>query len=260
MENKIIGLITDFGTEDGYVGAMKGKIYSLIPTVTIVDISHDIKPFDIRGAAFCLLNSHAYFPPGTIFVVVVDPGVGTERHGIVLRTEKHIFIGPDNGVFSFIIHHQSFTAEKILLDKLPWEISDTFHGRDVFAPLAAMMAKGLEVHKYLAPHTSVSSFFQAPRKMATDRFAVQVVHIDHFGNIILNFHRSDLPQSVSPRQVELQSGFLKLKGIRKTFGEVPVGDLILCWDSSGYLQIARNQGSAAQKLNLTPGQELIVKI
>ncbi|NOX36938.1 MAG: SAM-dependent chlorinase/fluorinase [Calditrichaeota bacterium] len=260
MRSSIIALITDFGTEDGYVGAMKGRILTLNPSARIVDISHEIPPFDVRSGAFCLFNSYAYFPEGTIFVVVVDPGVGTRRRGLVLLSDRHVFIGPDNGVFSLILKEERVQAFRIREEQLPGEISPTFHGRDVFAPLAAWKGAGQSIATYLEPVGNPESFWEDPKELDAGKWQLRVLHIDHFGNIILNLRRKDLPASGANIPRKLEGKDFVIQRYLKTFGEAGEGELAMMWDSSGFLQIARNQGHAAETLGARVGDPVILTL
>ncbi len=253
MNRNIVAVITDFGTLDGYVGAMKGKILSLNPAAEIVDISHEIPPFDIRGAAFCLYNSYSFFPEGTVFVVVVDPGVGTERKGLVVQTESYVFVGPDNGVFSFILEEHSPRIYEILLHRLPGEVSPTFHGRDVFAPLAAWISAGQTVEAYLQEVRNAFSFWERPEEIAPGEWRLKIIHIDHFGNAILNLRKRDLELAAPFLPEKLEGKGFIIRRFLTTFGEAGKGELCMLWDSSGFLQIACNQGHAARRLKLRVG-------
>jgi S-adenosylmethionine hydrolase len=247
---KVIALLTDFGTEDGYVGAMKGKILSMAPEVSVVDISHQIEPFNTRQAAFCLSNCYSFFPEKTVFVIVVDPGVGTVRRGLVIQTAKYIFVGPDNGVFSFVYEKEAFNSFEINQKSIPWKVSPTFHGRDVFSPLAALLGSGKSIRKFLAPSKKNESFIKPIKKMEANRFKIPVAHIDHFGNVILNFQKKDYTKIVKSQKYKITFKKFKFKKIRKTFGNVSEGKMVLVWDSSGYLQIAKNAGNAAMELGI----------
>lgn len=250
MKNTI-ALLTDFGTEDGYVGAMKGKILSMAPEANIVDISHDIIPFNTRQAAYCLMNCYSYFPEGAIFVIVVDPGVGSERKGLVLQTANHYFIGPDNGVFSFIFSKEAVAAFEIDLSAITWNISPTFHGRDVFSPLAALLAKGSKINKFIVSTEKHQTFIKPIKKAGKNLYHIPVVHIDHFGNVILNFQQKDQTELLKNGRFKIIYGEHKFNKIHTTFSEVPEGGLLLTWDSSGFLQIAQNVGNAAKQLGIT---------
>ena len=260
VKHSTIALLTDFGTEDGYAGAMKGAILNENPNVKIVDISHDIQPFDIRQAAFCLNNSYPYFPEKTVFVVVIDPGVGTKRRGIVVKTSQHQFIGPDNGVFSFVFQREGYQAYEIQLSAFEDDISTTFHGRDVFAKVAAWLASGKPLTNYLQPIREARTFAKPPIKVKAGEYLLKVMHHDHFGNLILNLHRQDWIIMESPQTFCIRSGNHEWRRLVRTYGDMPVGEIALLWDSSGYMQIAQNQGNAAKTLKLKVSEPLQLTI
>lgn len=255
-----VALLTDFGTEDGYVGAMKGQILTHCPNATLVDISHAIRPFDIRQGAFCLSNSYPYFPDKTVFVVVVDPGVGTSRRGLMVKTSQHFFVGPDNGVFSFVYHREGFQALEIQLTSFHDPVAPTFHGRDIFARIGAWQAAGKRLDNYLRPIKEPVTFLKPPHKVDAHTLELEIVHIDHFGNLILNFHQQDWMALGEVEQFQLQYQDLKFEQIYKTFGEVGKGEYCLNWDSSGFLQIARNLGNAAEQLAAKVGDKAILRV
>lgn len=260
MSNHIIALLTDFGSEDGYAAAMKGRILSLTPGVKLVDVSHDIEPYNIRQAAFSLNNCYPYFPPKTIFVVVVDPGVGTDRHGLVIKTSQYYFVGPDNGVFSFIYAREAFQAYRIVLHKIETDISPTFHGRDVFAPIAAKIAANKNIGNYLVETREVVSFLHPPLRISDMTFSLKALTIDHFGNIIVNFHKKDWQKLGNTPNISVVIKDQTFSGIQETFGNTGEGELLLTWDSSGYLQIACNRGNAARKLQFSLTDPIQLKI
>ncbi|RLC71322.1 MAG: S-adenosyl-l-methionine hydroxide adenosyltransferase [Chloroflexi bacterium] len=194
----LITLTTDFGLNDPYVATMKGVILSINPGVTIVDICHAIEPQNIAQAAFLLSTTYRYFPQGTIHVVVVDPGVGTERRALLLVTAQAFFIAPDNGVLTYIVEEASSEIEAFsLTNPRFWlsPLSDTFHGRDIFAPVAAYLSLGTPPHEFGEPVSSISTF-PIPRPQ-TDEDGIligHVLHIDRFGNLITDIKRDDLPK------------------------------------------------------------------
>jgi len=193
----LITLTTDFGTDDPYIGTMKGVILSINPGVTIVDICHAIEPQNIAQAAFLLSTTYRYFPQGTIHVVVVDPGVGTPRKALLLVTAQAFFVAPDNGVLSYIVEESPSEKEVFsLTNPRFWlsPVSDTFHGRDIFAPVAAYLSLGIPPHEFGQPISSISTF-PIPRPQ-TDEDGVligHILHIDRFGNLITDIKREDLP-------------------------------------------------------------------
>ncbi len=258
----VVALLTDFGTIDGYVAAMKGRILQLNPEATIVDVTHEIPPFDIRSGAFALFNCYKYFPAHTAFVVVVDPGVGTPREGVVLTTGDKTFIGPDNGVFSLILRAEGeFNCQAIRLDSFEWPVSDTFHGRDVFAPLGALAVRpDKAMSRYLRPCShSLQSFWEEPQKHSENEITARVLHVDRFGNVILNVNNR-WHSGLVPPDVTIAIAGRELSGLKKTFGEVPPGELLINFDSSGFLQIAQNQGNAARTLGVQVGDEVRIRL
>ena len=252
----LVTLLTDFGTADGYVGAMKGVLMQSLPNAKLIDISHEIKPFNYRQAAFALLNYAFYYPKETIHIVVVDPGVGSERKGLVVKTSNYYFVGPDNGVFSFVYQKDKFQAYEIDLLKFGSEISATFHGRDIFVPAAVRILKKEKLEDFCHPINHVSSFYE-PYSQANDgRIALKVIHIDHFGNLILNFNKSNWNDFGKPSKVKLQINDFLIFGIKHSFSDVDQGELVLIWDSQGFLQLAQNKGNAASTLQMKVGDTL----
>ena len=256
----IITLLTDFGTEDGYAAAMKGVLLSSGGDVRIIDVSHDIAPYDIRQAAFSLLNYAFHFPPGTIHIVVIDPGVGSDRKGIVVESSQRFFIGPDNGVFSFIYHQGKFKAFEIDERSLGTQISPTFHGRDVFAPVALNIIAGQFPDRFFPELQNVISFYDYYEEISGTDYLLKVIHVDHFGNLILNYTRSDWESISGAGSIKLQLKHCFLYGIKNTFSEVDEGQIIATWDSSGFLQIGQYKGNASYQLHMNVGDEVHLKI
>lgn len=255
-----LAIITDFGTMDGYVGAMKGRILSECNSnINIIDISHHIANYDVRGAAFCVFNCYNDFPEGTVFVVVVDPGVGTDRRSLVVRTSKYFFIAPDNGVLSFIFDKEDCQIHKILENKLVHKISNNFHGRDVFAPIASWIAVGKDILHLLKPTSNYVSFLSKPIRINENQFTIHVIHIDNFGNCILDFNKEDW-LNIEKEHPGAKPQIFKINGFVKSFGDVEKGDFLMNWDSIDYLQIAINQGDAAKKTGLKIGDHVTLKI
>lgn len=263
-KGRILCLVTDFGLRDGYVASMKGLILSIVPDVIIVDISHDIDSFCISSGAYVLHSTASYFPSDTIFVAVVDPGVGTLRKGIIIENAGKIFIGPDNGLFSWILANK--TARTFWIDpegiSAPYvnrDISSTFHGRDIFAPIAAHIASGVNLEKLATPARDlpVIGDWITPRIDETG-IVGQVVHIDKFGNIITNitkdffmkwqerYFRHYLTSTVPIVQVKSAR-----MPIERTYGCVPEGHFLALWGSTNHLEISVNRGSAANILSVS---------
>jgi len=248
---KIITLTTDFGEKDFYRGQMKGVILKLNPEVRIVDISHKIGVYDVFQGAFIISQAWKYFPEGTIHVGVVDPGVGSRRKGIIIKTSCDFFIGPDNGLFSLALKDQKVEkiieidekkVEKIFNDK----ISKTFHGRDIFAPAGAWISKGKKPHmfgKKLKQPVRIN--LPEPTFQNNDVIIGEVIYIDRFGNITTN-----IPASLLKGKVELIIGNKRIKGPFLSYDSVPIGTPLLIVNSFGYIEIAINGGNAAKILSL----------
>jgi S-adenosylmethionine hydrolase len=215
-----------------------------------VDLTHEVIPYEIPQAAFLLQQSWPYFPKGSIHVVVVDPGVGTSRRPILIEAAGQRFIGPDNGVFSML------TPEKVREIKVTAPASNTFHGRDIFAPAAARLAQGeapARLGKLIGNHLRLT--FHEPTRTGHRVFAGAVLHIDHFGNIITNFRAADFPGPL-----EIRAGFETIGKRAATYAEAAHGELVLIEGSSGYLEIALNQSSAAKRLGIGAGSALEASI
>ncbi len=254
----IITLTTDFGTRDWFVGTMKGVILGIHPDARIVDLTHDIPAGDIRAGAFALAAGYPHFPSGTIHVAIVDPGVGSPRPAVAVRTRRFTFIGPDNGVLSLALDTESIRAvrrienPKLFLDP----VSQTFHGRDVFAPVAAHLAKGTRFDE-VGPRGKEVFAFDRP-KPSIDGAGIrgEILYIDHFGNAITNIPGTCLPTNVD-LQVRLQAG--KHCPVKPFYAAVPPGKPVALVGSTGLLEIAINGGSARQQLKLCPGDEVRVQ-
>jgi S-adenosylmethionine hydrolase len=263
----VITLLTDFGTADYFVAAVKGVILTINPQASLVDITHEIPPQDIEAGAFTLLTCYRDFPEGTIHVAVVDPGVGSARRPIVVRAGSHYFVGPDNGLFSYVYDCepsvQVFHVTAAEYFRQP--PSPTFHGRDVFAPIAAVLSTGITAEA-LGPQITdeVRLAPLAPVKDDTGKLHGRIIHIDRFGNCITNLTCTDL----GSRPVKLQVNGSVVETLRKFFtddresetSEDSSGqDLFALWGSAGFLEIAVNRGSAAQLLNAHRGDTLVLE-
>jgi S-adenosylmethionine hydrolase len=250
----LITLTTDFGTSDHFVGAMKGVILTIAPRVTIVDITHGITPFDINEAAFTISQAWRWFPKGAIHVVVVDPGVGTARRPILVEAGGHRFIGPDNGVLTMIF--EEFARARVRAIENPKlmlkDVSRTFHGRDVFAPVAAHLARGVaaaRVGKLI--HDAVRSVGLAPVSTKKNSWIGRVLKVDRFGNLITNFRADILSEPF-----ELQVGSEVIRRLVQNYAECAEGEVAAILGSSGFVEISVNQGSAAERLGCAAGAEI----
>ena len=259
----IITLTTDFGLADGYVGTMKGVILGIDPTVTIVDISHDIAPQDVREAAYTFYAAYPYFPQGTIHVVVVDPGVGSERRAIALRTPQAAFVAPDNGVLSYVVAGER-VEEIVHLTNPRYHLSPvsrTFHGRDIFAPAAAHLARGVPLAKLGQPLTEIVTFPLPRSQVHPDGTIVgQVIHVDRFGNLITSITATDLADHSLLGASVIEIKGQAIRGIANSYAEVTPGELLALIGSEGHLEISVSSGSASQTLKAKVGDEVLLKV
>jgi len=262
MPKRIITLTTDFGMSDHFAGAMKGVILSICPAAEIVDITHEVQPFEIADGAFTIAQAYAYFPKKTIHVVVVDPGVGSTRRPLLAEIGGHYFIAPDNGVLSMALSGagktsvRHITTERYFLHPL----SRTFHGRDVFSPVAAHLASGIPPARF---GKRIDDFlkldFANPTAAGKNIWTGAILKVDRFGNLATNFHIDQFP-GVKTRAFELRIGVRAISRLALTFTECEPGEIFVVVGSSGYLEIASNQGSAAQALGSSAGSPVQLTI
>lgn len=253
---RTIALLTDFGTRDFFVGAMKGVILSINESVAITDITHEIAPQDIRAASFTLRACHAEFPAQTIFVVVVDPGVGSERRAILVETEKYYFIAPDNGLLSFVFNREeNFKVFEITNEKFfRHPVSKTFHGRDIFSPSAAHLSKGIEPKEFGNQIDDFIKFAEAkPEKTSENQIQGEIIFIDRFGNLITNLEKNDLPQNFA-----LEIGEKRIENLKQYFAEAEKSEVFMIFGGAGFLEIAANQDSAEKILESRVGEKVKV--
>jgi S-adenosyl-L-methionine hydrolase (adenosine-forming) len=246
----IITLTTDFGARDPYVAVMKGVILSINPEARIIDISNQVDAGAIAQAASILVEVYSFFPKGTIHVGVIDPGVGGDRRPIIIKTEDHFFIGPDNGLFWPIINTQKDVAIIHLTEKKFFlsQISHTFHGRDIFAPVAAHICRGVDPFDMGTIITDpVRLNLLVPQKHAAV-IRGQIIRVDHFGNLLTNIHSKDIAHfSDSPL---IRVGDANINGLKKTYAEAMAGELIAIIGSSDYLELAVNRGRASNRIGV----------
>jgi S-adenosylmethionine hydrolase len=255
---RVITLTSDFGQADWYVGAMKGVILSIAPDVMLVDISHEIRPHDIRQAAFILYAAVPCFPPGSIHLVVVDPGVGGARRPVAVRTGgPALFVAPDTGVLSYVLAaaHDPPALAVVLNDphfhRQP--VSRTFHGRDIFAPAAAHLARGLPLESLGDPIADLVTFpVPAPLPRPGGGWQGHVLHIDRFGNLILDVREEDLGAAAEGVVVEVAGR--RIVGLARAYAEAAPGELLAYVGSTrGHLEVAIREGNAAESLGLAVG-------
>ena len=260
----IVTLLTDFGTADYFVGALKGAVLSADPSAQLVDITHDIPPHDIEAAAFTLLAAFESFPAGTVHLAVVDPGVGSERRPVVVESPEHLFVGPDNGVFGHV-YERLQTFGVFHLTNAAYFRRDacaTFHGRDIFAPVAGALSRGVRADA-LGPVVTdaVRLALAAPRRLDDDTLEASVIHIDRFGNLITNITPRDLPDEAIRRGARLTLGGRDIESFRRFFAEDyrgGAGEPFAIWGSAGLLEIAVYRDSAARLLDARRGQKVVV--
>ena len=263
LPNPLITLTTDYGTVDHLVGTLKGVILKIHPDVQIIDITHSVIAYDVLDGALAIAAAAKYFPPRTIHVVVVDPGVGTPRRPILVSADNQYFIGPDNGVFSLIYERdpnavvRHITAEHYFLRP----ISPTFHGRDIFAPVAAWLAKNSQPEAFGEPIADFARFALPKPKSAAGALKGIVLRADNFGNLMTNFTAEDLPDgSRKSGGIQLTVGSKHVKGLVETFAQAEGNEPVALIGSSGFIEIAVNKGSAARVLGVNRGAEVVLKL
>jgi len=257
----VITLLTDFGLKDIYVGVMKGVILNINPEAKIIDLTHDISPQDIKEAVFLLGTAYQFFPKGTIHVIVVDPGVGSERRAILGVTKNYFFIAPDNGVLELIYQKEDIKVYHLNRPQyyLP-QISSTFHGRDVFAPIAAHLSLGV------SPETLGEEIFDYKRldfpKPLKEKNSLkgEIIYIDHFGNLISNIRKEIFETFVRGNSFLIRIKNILLDQIVSYYQAVKPGKILALWDSSGYLEIAQFLGRADEALNVSIGEKIEINI
>lgn len=257
----VITLTTDFGVSDHFVGTMKGVILAVAPRAALVDITHEIAPQNVTEAAFVIAQAWRYFPKKTIHVVVVDPGVGSARRPILCEAGGQFFIAPDNGVLSMIFDAAQPKVREITNPRvMAREISRTFHGRDVFAPAAAHLARGVKPASF---GKTIRDFIRiaavAPQRVAGDTWNGTILKADHFGNLITNFAIADFAE-LKTRPFELRIGRERIRRLALTYAECEPGEVFAIVGSAGYVEIAANQSSAARELGCGAGAEVQLEI
>jgi S-adenosyl-L-methionine hydrolase (adenosine-forming) len=263
LADPIITLTTDFGSSDHLVGTMKGVILNINPAARIVDINHNVTPFDVLDGALSIASAYRYFPPRAIHVVVVDPGVGTDRRPLLVSGEQHYFIAPDNGVLSLIYDKEPCTVRHITAEHYFLNpVSPTFHGRDVFAPSAAWLSKAWQTEAFGDQITDYTRF-TLPRSKTTDH-AVKgmVLRVDAFGNLVTNLTAEDVPAAAAAAsgKIKLLVNGKVICKMARTFASGNPGEPIAVLGSAGFLEIAVNRGSAARALGVARGAEVTLEL
>ncbi len=274
----VVTLTTDFGTADGYVGAMKGVILGIAPSACLVDISHEITQHCVREAAFVLHNVYPHFPQGTVHLAVVDPGVGSERRPLAFRTPAGVFVGPDNGIFTYVINRERI-HEMVQVSEREYRrdaVSDTFHGRDVFAPAAAYLASGVPLSA-LGPAVDDPVMLAQPLlEIGAGCVKGEVLHVDRFGNAVSSIGRlewsgeevrlcevlqgsGESPCVAFPASsAAVTVGGREVVGVSHTYTQVRPGDPVCLVGSGGHLEIAVREGNGAREFGLKPGDPVVL--
>jgi S-adenosylmethionine hydrolase len=253
VEKPIVTLTTDFGLKDNYIGIVKGLITFLNRKASIIDISSEVPPFNIEAGRYLLETSYLNFPSGTIHLAIVDPGVGTKRKIVIIETDHCLFVGPDNGLFSFLKRSAikriiSVSNSKYFLK----DVSPTFHGRDVMAPVTAYLSLGVAPEEF---GPAVKSIVR-PKGGRKQKGRGRIIYVDHFGNLVTSLRQDDLPDGKN----EVLLNNHKIGPVRKTFGSVKPGKPLCYINSFGYLEIGINQGSAAEYFNITDSSKTKILI
>jgi S-adenosyl-L-methionine hydrolase (adenosine-forming) len=259
----LVTLTTDFGLADHYVGTMKGVLLSRCPHIRIADISHEIAPFSIYSGAYTISQAAPYFPRGTIHVIVVDPGVGTPRKPLLLEALGQYFIAPDNGVLSMIIERDKKAKGREITNRDLWlsSPSSTFHGRDIFAPVAAAVASGTAQIKDVGPVLAGMELLKDldPQQTKPGQWRGRLLSIDRFGNAITNFRAAAFSTIISGR-FSLRAGRHRITNFQTTFGEAAKGVCFAYVGSSGYIELAAKEQSAATLLGVAPGDHVTLRL
>jgi S-adenosyl-L-methionine hydrolase (adenosine-forming) len=265
LSRSVITLTTDFGSADYFVGVMKGVVLNINPEVQLVDLSHEVASFNVLDGALTIGLNYAFFPEGTIHVVVVDPGVGSARRPIIARAAHHTFVAPDNGVLSVVFEREAtldvrqITADRYFLHP----VSSTFHGRDIFAPVAGWLSRGVPAEDFggvIKDYVRIT--IPRPRRLNHQQTEASVIRVDKFGNLMTNLRWEDLPERISPERPPFK---IIIKGreiarLAASFAEGSPSEPFSYIGSSGFLEIALNEGSAAQLLSAGPGTEITLHI
>ncbi len=258
---RLITLMTDFGLKDHFVGVMTGVIAGIAPRARVVDITHEIEPCQTRQARYLIGQSWRHFPPRTIHLVVVDPGVGSARRPLLVEANAHLFIGPDNGIFSDILALPKAKARELTNRKL-WlpELSATFHGRDIFAPVAAHLAAGITPAKAgKLIKDALRGPSMAPVRTGKRFWTGEVVHIDRFGNLITNLTPLDMPE-LGQRRAALKVGYEVIDGLSPNYAAAAPGSVLALVGSGGAIEISVNQGRADRKLGVGLGSPVELEL
>lgn len=254
--NGIVALLTDYGLQDPYVGLLKGALLSVNPRARLVDLTHEVPPQEVREGSRILAAALPYFPAGTVFVAVVDPGVGTEREILGVETDRHVLLAPDNGLLGFL-EPRARRVVRIRESKYFLKpVSQTFHGRDIFAPVAGHLSRGVDLAKFGPAVRRMTALEEAAPTVAADgALRGEVVSIDRFGNLITNIPGDLLPDA---RRVRITVGRRVVRSLSRSYADVRKGNLLALVGSTGHLEISVNQGSARTAAGIRRGDRVLV--
>jgi len=263
VSSPIITLTTDYGTNDHLVGVLKGVILKIQPDAQIVDINHSVLPYDVLDGALSIGSAYRYFPGRTVHVVVVDPGVGTPRKPIIVAANNQYFVGPDNGVMSVIYARETDAIVRRVTAEHYFQrpISPTFHGRDIFAPVAAWLTKNWQLESFGETISDYAQFAVPKPKAQTGGLKGAILRVDRFGNLMTNFTLEDLPEPMrNPGAIQMTVAGKPVKQFVETFAQGAANEPVAVLGSSGYIEIACNKGDAARTLGATRGAEVLLKL
>jgi S-adenosyl-L-methionine hydrolase (adenosine-forming) len=261
MARPVIALLTDFGTRDHYAGTMKAVVLGICPDATLIDITHDIPPHDMMTATLELAASYKYFPPGTIFLVVVDPGVGSARRGIAADTGDYRFVAPDNGVLTAVLRETPARRVVELTERRYARptVSRTFEGRDRFAPAAGWLAKGVDLSALGRSAGTIQQLTIPSPQLGDDLLTGEVLRVDRFGNLVTNIDRKLFDKFVHANGIEISAATHRIGRVVATYAEAAAGEVCALFGSTDHLEIAVNAGSASDQLNLSRGAPVTIR-
>jgi S-adenosyl-L-methionine hydrolase (adenosine-forming) len=262
---RMITLTTDFGLTEHYVGAMKGVIYSINPTVQLVDVTNAVQSFDVLDGAIAISQAYSYFPKDTVHVVVVDPGVGGPRRPIIATAGQYVFVAPDNGVLSLVYEREERVSVRHITSEHYFHqpVSNTFHGRDVFAPVAAYLSKGVDASKFGEEVTDYVRFAAPkPKAIAEKQWKGIVLKTDKFGNLVTNITAKDIPQIFdgSSNGFKISVGKAEVTKLCSSYSQGAQGELFAIVGSTGFLEISANKAAASRVAGADKGSEVTVNL
>jgi len=262
VAQSIITLTTDYGTSDHLVGAMKGVILKINPEAHIVDICHNVLPFDVLDGALTIGQAYRFYPTRTVHIVVVDPGVGTARRPILVTGEQHYFVAPDNGVLSVVYQKEERLAVRHVSAAHYFQnpVSNTFHGRDIFAPVAAWLTKNWQTPSFGEEITDYVRFTLPKPRIANNIVKGVVLRVDTFGNLVTNLTPEDVPQLLAgSKSFKISVGGKEVNKFLQAYGQGEQGEVFALLGSSGFLEISMNRGNAARTLGVQRGSEVTLE-